>query len=48
MGIVSCLHATIIDKFQNQFTAGLRRILLLLAICLAQFLLALTLCTNVR
>ena len=47
MGIVSTLHATVIDKFQSQFPAGRRRILLLLAICVVQFLLALTLCTNV-
>ena len=47
MGIVSTLHATIIDKFKTQFPEGRRRILLLLVICFTQFILALSLCTNV-
>jgi len=48
MGLVSTLHATIIDKFARHFPVGRRRILLLLVICATQFILALSLCTSVR
>jgi len=47
MGLVSTLHSTIIDKFHDHFATSRRRILLLVAVCLAMFLLALSLCTNV-
>jgi len=47
MAVVSTLHATILDKFARHFPEGRRRILLLLVICIAQFILALSLCTSV-
>ena len=47
MGLVSTIHATIVDKFARHFPVGRRRVLLLLIICVVQFILALSLCTNV-